>query len=367
MTNAPSPPESGKSLPDSQSDALTVQSALPSVLGPAFLPGLARPTVDEAFIDQAVGSSAERKVQKVIKRHRAVWKAHFGSAAVELRHECRRLRHRVSLTRWQANGCRLRLALTPGRTWFLEWPSWAVFMLLLAFILGAALTVMPIVGVYKLLQNTPGLADSPLSCAVIATIVGGCVVPMKFGLAAVEDQKWKRRFCVTSAALTAVLSIAFFVLLAFQTGGLAASTVPVDSVGVDAAVIGRPWLSPHLQYVQLLLEWMASLTLFLFSDVLLAVHGYPTSKQSPRKIFWSQQLTASEQALRDEEQAMGRAQGNLAQLEAEEDAFVASAMMSFERKAELARRQEDGLRRQRGEPVPPPRRSWLDRIRNLFK
>ena len=361
ITACPSAP----SDPDS-TGPITVQPALSSVLGPAFLPGLARPQLDEDFIDQIVGSNARWKRFLIITRHRELWNSFCGSAVVELRNEYQRLKYRTILTWLQAQVCRWKYSLTSDRSWFVKWPSWSVFLLGLVMCVGTGLMATSIVGVYKLLRNTPGVADSPISCAIIATIAGGCVFGVKCGLASVEGGAWKRRFCLIAAGLTGVLTVAFFVLLSLLTGGLAATTVPVDSIGSDVAVIGRPWLSPHLQYVQLLLEWTASLTVFLFGDVLIDRHGTPDSQPNPIKVYRHRQWRAAEEALRDDKQARGRARGNLVQLLAERKAFVASALASFERKAELARRQEEGLRRQRGEPAIAPPSRFRSLIHRLF-
>ncbi len=356
----PEPPDPGST------DRITTQPALESVLGPAFLPGLARPQIDEDLIDKTVGSNARWKRFLVITRHRELFNTCCGSAIVELRNEYSRLKYRTIMTWFQAQGCRWKYTFTPERTWFAKWPSWSVFLLGMVLLVGTGLMATSIVGVYKLLRNTPGVADSPISCLIIATIAGGCVFGVKCGLASVEGGAWKRRFCLIFTALTGVLTVTFFVLLALLTGGLAATVVPVDHWGGDMPVIGQPWLSPHLQYVQLLLEWTASLTVFLFGDVLIDRHGTPNSDQNPLKFFRHRQWKAAEEALRDDRQSRGRARGNLIQLLAERKAFVVSALASFERKAELARRQEDGLRRQRGEPAAVPTSRLRALIRRLF-
>lgn len=286
----------------------------------------------------------------------------------ELQTEYQRLHYRIIMMWLQALGCRLMYYATPSNSWFVKWPSWAVLLLGTAILVGTGLMAASIVGVYKLLLNTPGVADSPVSCAIIATIAGGSVFAAKFGLGAVDDRAWKKRFCWISAGLTTLLTIAFVVLLSLLTGGLAATTVPVDRVGGDAPIIGQPWLSPHLQYVQLLLEWTASLTVFLFGDVLIDRHGMPNSEQNPMKVYRFRQWKAAEEALRDDRQARGRARGNRRQLLSERKAFVVSGLASFERKAELARRQEEGLRRQRGETAVASTsrlRSLIHRLFNL--
>lgn len=352
--------------PDSTGQ-ITVQPSLPSVLGPSFLPGLVHPQVHEDFIDQTVGSNSRWKQFMVITRHRELWNSFRGSALTELKAEYHRLRYRVILTWLQAARCQWAYYLTSDNSWFVKWPSWAVFMLCLAMLVGIWLMLTSVIGVYKLLQNTPGLADSPISCAIVATIAGGCVFAVKFGMESLDrDSAWRKGCCLASLLFTGILTVAFFVLLSLLTGGLAATTVPVDSVGGDLTVIGRPWLSPHLQWVQLMLEWNSSLTVFLFTGLLIDRYGVPNSEQDPVKIYRYRQWKAAEESLRDDRQARGRARGNIIQLISERKAFVVSALGSFERKSELARRQEEGLRRQRGEPAARPSSRLASLLGRLF-
>ena len=355
--------------PDPKPDPLTqltVQLALLSVVDDKLSFNITRPNVDGDFIDNIVGSRARHKLRLVINHHRELWNSQFIGVIEQLRREQSFARTHLPVMRFQARFYRIAFYTTRTWAWFVRWPSWAKWYFLLLNAIGWWMTIASGVGVYKLLSNTAILADSPVACAVIASLVGGSIYGIKGGIASIESDLWRRRFRKGLAALTALLAVAFFVLLSLLTGGLGAGMLNALQMVQASPVESLSWLSPHVQYVQMILESASGLATFLFADFYCEKHGPPNREQSPKKRLRHQQWAAAIEAYQKTHNAVGRARGLRRQLLADRKRFVSQATSVYERKADLYRRQEDGIRRQRGEAAAEAPRGFFSRVRGIF-
>ena len=326
-----------------------------------------RPAVDEDFIDKIVGSKTARKHRLVVNHHRDYWNSLYATKVVELQHEKRlRARDAERLAR-QLRQQKIAFALTWSWTWFAEWPAWSAFLFKLLYAVAGLMMGASAVGVFKLLQNTAVFADSKVSCAVVATLAGASVFGVKSLFASIKDHERQNRLRIAVAALTAVFAITYFALVAFMTGGLGASLQTVDQIANSTGSTTKPWLSPHTQLVQLLLEMFASLSAFLYSEIYVESHGSPKLSQSPIKIFRAKQRDEADRQYQLAHHAMGRCDGNRRGLLFQRKSYVTSAVASFERKLELAKRQEEGIRRQRGDGGSDNPPSIFTRVTKLFK
>lgn len=333
---------------------LLIQPCLGTQFTPEYVRSRPRPVVDETGIDQIVGSSARRKERLVINSHRDEWNAYLASVVEALRREYLRACGRIPFLRFQVIRAWVAFVLTREHSWFVRWPSGAVAMWSLLITVSVVMACASCIGVYKLFANLGSLSDSPMSCAIIATISGAAVIGIKAGFTLFETPRAKNVARAVMATLTAILTVAFIVLISLFSGGLAAGLIPIDRIGEPTEQLGMPWLSPHVQYVQLLLENCACIAATLFAELFVERHGTPNRELRPIKKLRSRQLNAAKRALTAELTLIGVLRGERLGLFAERKRFVARALVSFERKAELARRQEDGIRRQRAENTPAP-------------
>ena len=318
-----------------------------------YLASLTRPQVDEVRIDATVGSKARAQRRIVVNFHRDLWNAHLATAVEALRHEYRRASGRLAVLRLQVAIAWIKFRLTREHSWFVKWPTgsvalWALLILITVVMLGASGY-----GVFKLAATIPSLADSLGARMVLATIAGAAVMGIEAGVASIESRPAKKWYRIVMSCLTAGLLATYFVLLALFTGGLGADVVPMDRIGDPTATIGMPWLSPHVQWVQLFLEAAASLSAASFAALFVERHDTPTREKRPIKKFRSSQLHAATYALSDELTLIGHLRGARIALLSERKHFVNSAVISFERKLLLARRQEEGIRRHRDDSNPP--------------
>lgn len=346
---------------------LLIQPALPSVVDAEFTLKLTLPSLDDPFIDDVVGSRARQRLLMIINHHRELWNRCCAGAVEQYRRQQVVARLQLPFLAGQVWFYRAVYLLTPNWEYFAGWPTWSKWFFLFLQAVGWVMLFASGVGVFTLLRNTATLADSPVACAVVATVVAGCVFGIKGSLAAIESELWRRRFRKGLGAVTVILTWVFFVPLAFLTGGLGASVVSVQELSQNGTADSFGWLSPHVQYLQLLLENTVALATFFFSDLYVEKHGPPNRTPNPVKRFRSQQRNAAAEACQRTHQSLAQARGIRRQLLADRKTFVLQAIARFERKAELARRQEEGLRRQRGESVPEPRRDLTRRFRDFFR
>ncbi len=325
------------------------------------------PAIDEDFIGKTVGSKTKRKRRVVVNHHRDYWNSLYGTKVVELQHERRLRASDVKQLAGQLRQQKIAFALTQSWTWFAEWPAWSAFLFKLLYAVAGLMMGASSVGVFKLLQNTAVFADSKVSCAVVATLAGASVFGVKSLFASIKDAELQNRLRIAAALLTGVLAVTYFVLVSFMTGGLGAPVLTVDQIANSTGSTMKPWLSPHMQLVQLLLEMFASLSAFLYSEIYVERHGSPKLSQNPKKIFRAKQRDESDRQYQLAHHAMGRCDGNRRGLLYQRKSYVASAVASFERKFELARLQEEGIRRQRGDAGPDRPPSFFSRFANLFK
>lgn len=347
--------------PDPLSE-LCVQPALPTVVDARYELLVTCPEVDEDFVDKVVGSQARYKRRLVINHHRELSNRCAAGAIHQLNREQTFARLHLPVKQAQARHYRLRFYLTPTWAYFEQWPTWAMLMFLQLLAVGWFMTLASAFGIFRLLSNTARLADAPVACVLIAGIVCGCIYGIKGGLASIESPDWRRRFRKGLAVLTALLAVTYFVLLSLLTGGLGATVMNALQLVQTSPKDSFAWLSPHVQYVQLCLEATAALASFFFADFLCEQHGLPTRLRNPKKQLRAQQWNAAKEAYQQTYQVIGRARGARRQLLADRKSYVLAAIALFERKAELAKRQEEGLRRQRGEAAPEPPRGWFQRI-----
>lgn len=363
------PPPNQQDTPPTENivEELLTQPCLNTQYTPEYIASLKRPAVDEARIDATVGSNAKAKRRTIINLHRDLWNEHLATAVECLRREYLRACGRIPFLRLQFLLAWMRFHLTPERSWFVRWPSgavalWSLLVLVTVVMLGASGY-----GVFKLTATVPALADSLGARVVLATIAAAAVLGVELGLAVIESPRGKKWSRIILSALTGVLLIAYIVTISLFTGGLGADLVPMDRIGDPAASIGQPWLSPHVQWIQLLLESCASLAASSFAGIFVERHGTPDSDIRPVKRFRSRQLHAAKRALSQERTLIGYLRGARIALLSERKCFVNAAVISFERKLLLARRQEDGIRRHRDEtnpPTPTPNRTGF--FRRIF-
>lgn len=331
---------------------LLTQPSLNTGYTSEYLASLRRPQVDETRIDSTVGSNIRAKRRVIINLHRDLWNEYLAVVVEALRHEYRRACGHIPFLRLQVGIAWTRHYFTRERSWFVQWPTgavalWALLVLITVVMLGASGY-----GVYKLTATVPALADSQGARWVLATIAAAAVMGVELGLAVIESPRGKKWSRIILSVLTGVLLVAYIVLLSLFTGGLGADVVPMDRIGDAAAVIGMPWLSPHVQWVQLLLESTASLAASSFAGIFVERHGTPNRSIRPVKVFRAKQLHAARTALSEELTLIGHLRGARISLLSERKVFVNAAVISFERKLLVARRQEDGIRRHRDESNP---------------
>jgi hypothetical protein len=330
-----------------------------------FLPPEQRPQVDQEYIKKMVGGRSWFKSSKVASWARAEWDRHLGGKILEARASRKEAKAAIPGLKLRVHYHTALAHLCGTFEQFRAWTSWAAFKFRLLQAAAWTLVAASITGTYKLLALQASFADSPLSCAVIATIVAIAVYGVKGMIGKIESATLRRRLRIGLDALCLVLLVTYCVLLAFQTGGLSAGVLDVMQIGRGSAAFGLPWLSPYLQACQLLVEVFAALSCFENAEALAERHGDPNRTPSAAKELRMQQVHALERSLKSLQESIARAEAVILRLKADRKAFVLGAVNTFEREAELERRQSDGLRRARTEAEP--RRSLLRRCADVFR
>jgi hypothetical protein len=344
---------------------LVIQPSVYKAEDAPFLPPEQRPPLDTDFSKKVVGARIWFKASKVTAYAGAEWDRHLGGKIVEAR-----ARRKEAKAQIPALTLRVRYHSTLAhvcRTFelFRVWTSWAAFKFRLFQAAAWTLVVASVTGTFKLLSLQAPFADSPVSCAVIAAVVAVTVYGVKGMIGKIEAATLRRRLRIGLDALCLVLLVTYCVLLAFQTGGLAAGVQDVLQIGQGSASFGLPWLSPYLQACQLLVEVFAALSCFENGEALAERYGDPNRTLSAAKELRLQQAHALDESLKSLHESIAQREKEILRLKADRKSYVLSAVVAFEREAELERRQSDGLRRARADAEP--RRGLLRRCADIFR
>jgi hypothetical protein len=349
-------------------DPVTQLLIQPSVYKPEeapFLPPEQRPQLDYDFIKKVVGGRTWFKASKVAGHARAEWDRHLGGKILEARARRKVANAAIPGLKLRARYHTVVAHLCGTFEQFRAWTSWAAFKFRLFQAAAWTLVVASVTGTFKLLSLQAPFADSPVSCAVIAAVVAVTVYGVKGMIGKIESATLRRRLRIGLDALSLVLLVTYCVLLAFQTGGLAAGVQDVLRIGQGSASFGLPWLSPYLQACQLLVEVFAALSCFENGEAIAERYGDPNRTLSAAKELRLQQAHALDVSLKSLHESIAQGEKEILRLKADRKSYVLSAVMNFEREAELDRRQSDGLRRARTEAEP--RRSFLRRCADIFR
>jgi hypothetical protein len=344
---------------------LLIQPSVYKTEDAPFLPLEQRPPLDTDFSKKVVGARIWFKASKVTAYAGAEWDRHLGGKIVEAR-----ARRKEAKAQIPALTLRVRYHSTLAhvcRTFelFRAWTSWAAFKFRLFQAAAWTLVVASVTGTFKLFSLQAAFADSPVSCAVIAAVVAVTVYGVKGMIGKIESATLRRRLRIGLDALCLVLLVTYCVLLAFQTGGLAAGVQDVLQIGQGSASFGLPWLSPYLQACQLLVEVFAALSCFENGEALAERYGDPNRTLSAAKELRLQQAHALDESLKSLHESIAQREKEILRLKADRKSYVLSAVVAFEREAELERRQSDGLRRARADAEP--RRGLLRRCADVFR
>lgn len=331
----------------------------------SYLPKEIRPPVNTTVINSLVNSGAFFKRSKVVRYSGMEWDRHLKGKVEEMLAILRnataaipRLERRVRYHNAIALFCGTFETLR-------RWTTGAANKLRMFQFAGWVLLIASFAGAYKLLSLQAAFADSPITCAIIASLLPVTVMGAKGMLWKIESLVLRRRLRIGLDAFSLVLLATYCGLLAFQTGGLAAGTLDVLQMGRGEASFAKPWLSPYLQLCQLWLEAFAGLACFESAEALKERHGEPDQTRSAAKELRIQQSYVLEQSLRTHLDTIAWAQGTLQRLKADRAAYVIEALAYFEEKAEARRAHRAGMNRARAEAEP--RRGFFRRCADVFR
>lgn len=349
-------------------DPITELLIQPSVYESAetpYLPKEVRPAVRTDVINSFVNSGAFFKRSKVVRHARAEWDRHLRGKVEEMRAILQnatgaipRLERRVRYHNTIALFCGTFETLR-------RWTTGAANKLRMFQIAGWVLLIASFAGTYKLLALQVAFADSPITCAIIASLLPVAAFAAKGMFWKVEPPDLRRRLRIGLDAFSLVLLATYCGLLALQTGGLAAGTQDVLQLGRGETSFGKPWLSPYLQMCQLWLEAFAAIACFESAEALRERHGEPDQTRSAAKELRLQQAYVLEQSLRTHHDTIAWARGAILRLKADREAYVFEALAYFEEKAEARRAHRAGMNRARAEAEP--RRGFFRRCADVFR
>lgn len=334
---------------------------------PAWTAPVPEPEIDGAFIDTLVRGRVRNGLRKVRVHHARLWDSRMAGLLDELREERVFFKHRRKLVRRQSSRIGRQFESVSSTAWLVAWPLWAIAQLGALLAMLVAMFAASATGVFKLLLNTAVFADSPVACGILATLATAIPFGIKLGITCIEGEHWRRRVRKLLAWLCTALAIAFLVLLALVTGGLGSALLTSLQLAEPTPVQSLAGLAPHLQWVQLLLELTVALAVYCFIDLLCERHGSPRRSPNPHHWLVQDQWQRAEAAHQQESETFGWTLGARRRLRASRAVFVSRATALYEQQADLARRQEEGIRRQRGETPPDERRGLLARVKRFFR
>jgi hypothetical protein len=287
---------------------------------------------DHDFIRHVAEAGGLGGILRVRRHHERLWSAANLAQVERWKTAGRRVDVRLALMRLVAASARRGLHLRRKTAVEPAWTPWdrsrfAASLGGMVLLLAASVT-----GVHTLLLNTAAFADAPGACLLTSLFVA--VVPFggKLVLELLPSERARHGFGLGLGVATAGLFLAWAVLLARLTGGLAGEVPDVltvaDQAAVAAPATGWP-LAVHLQWVQLLAELCGALACYACADLLYRRHRPGRTVVNPRYASTLAQAVAQRDAIDEELRQQAEARGEAASLEADREAYVGRAVAAY--------------------------------------
>ena len=303
---------------------------------------------DDSYIIDVVTARSRGGRDMVSRFYFAIWNSARGCVLEEITGEIRTLKNRLSILLQEVDRTHSAYKQQSATTGLYNWNNWALARFIVAIVLTIVLAVASFSGVFQLLSNTPAYASNPVNCLAVSALALAIPFAIELFPETLRTEEGRIRVNRFLAGLTAFLFVIFAVLLAMVTGGNGAS-LP-DPLGVEnfgGTLWGLP-LSVHLQYIQLFLEVSAALCCFSYAALLYLQHVSRWQESHPVCEMKLDRATRAQEVYRTEHKRLGELKGLQRALLAQRNAYVFTAVSVYLRRADIAKRQENGILRKQG-------------------